>query len=80
MRVGNRFFVNTLWMILLRNSKNRVSCLKVLSKKFQQLNEDTGGDSVMMGQQLADGNDKTIPIMRILIKENSMKESFISNT
>lgn len=49
-RVGNRFFVNTLWMILLRNSNNRVSCLKVLAKKFQQLKEGMGGESTLMGQ------------------------------
>ena len=35
--VGNKFFLSTLWLILLKNSKNRLSGFKILNKKFESL-------------------------------------------
>lgn len=35
--VGDRFYIATLWLIILKNSKNRLSCFKILNKKFGDL-------------------------------------------
>lgn len=34
--VGDTFYISTLWLILLKNSKNRLSCFKILNKKFSE--------------------------------------------
>ena len=32
--VGDKFFLSTVWFVLLKNSKNRLACFKILNKKF----------------------------------------------
>lgn len=32
--VGDKYFMSSLWMIMLKNSKNRLNTLKLLNKKF----------------------------------------------
>lgn len=32
--VGDKFYISAIWFILLKNSKNRLACFKILSKKF----------------------------------------------
>ena len=38
--VGDKIFVNTLWYILLKNSKNRIASFKILLRKFGEKNKD----------------------------------------
>ena len=39
MRVGDGFYISTLWLLLLKNSKNRIATFKVLFKKFAELTQ-----------------------------------------
>lgn len=32
--VGDKFFLSAVWFVLLKNSKNRLACFKILNKKF----------------------------------------------
>lgn len=46
--VGDKFFLSTVWFVLLKNSKNRLACFKILNKKF--------GESITTKSLLSDYN------------------------
>ena len=46
--VGDKFFLSTIWFVLLKNSKNRSACFKILNRKF--------GESITTKSLLIDHN------------------------
>ena len=59
--VGDKFYLSTLWYILLKNSKNRIATFKILFKKFQDLDSKKLKDSKGSSGQLIDSKSGQLP-------------------
>lgn len=69
--VGDKFFLSAVWFVLLKNSKNRLACFKILNKKF--------GESIATKSLLVDhsyvlsDDEKSNPLLLKVLSE--IKES-----
>jgi len=80
--VGDKFFLSTVWFVLLKNSKNRSACFKILEKKF--------GESITSKSMLNDFNysltedEKSNPMLLKVLSEikasNSEPGRFFPNS
>lgn len=76
-RVGDKFYISTLWLLLLKNSKNRIATFKVLNKKFLEI----GAAAKLPKGKVLDSVDPALQEMSEKISEtNGQAESFYPNT
>lgn len=80
--VGDKFYLSTVWFVLLKNSKNRLACFKILNKKF---GESINTKSVLHDHTytLAD-DEKSNPLLLKVLSEikdsNSKPARFFPNS
>lgn len=74
--VGDKFFLSSVWFVLLKNSKNRLACFKILNKKF---GESISSKSVLADHtyHLSDGEKSNPLLLKVLsdIKDSNGKPS-----
>jgi hypothetical protein len=76
-RVGDKFYISTLWLLLLKNSKNRIATFKVLFKKFAELSQSVKNVKPFSQKAIS---DNLIEISNQITKTNGEFESFYPNT
>lgn len=78
--MGNRFFVHSLWLVLLRNPKIRMSCFRILFLKFRQLDDRIPSDTQSLVQEAQDAPDSpTREFISDLIAKNDELSSYFIN-
>jgi len=75
--VGDKFYISTLWYILLKNSKNRIATFKIMFKKFSELDPKTPVNPV---QRIIKNSEPQLQEMTEYIgRTDSKLESFYPN-
>lgn len=77
LRVGDKYYISTLWSLLLKNSKNRIATFKVLLKKFAEFNPNFKPNKPAVLESVEPNLQE---IYEKINETNGKLESFYSNT
>ena len=76
-RVGDKYYISTLWLLLLKNSKNRIATFKVLLKKFGEFNPNSKPNKPIALESV---DPNLQEIYEKINESNGELESFYPNT